>query len=311
VPLSNKDLGYLPWDIDSKLAPYMRPLWDNLKVIQSQFPEEDKQYQQIDQMLQDGKLVIEPLSYIRGRSLQRIFFIVDEAQNLTPHEIKTIITRAGEGVKVVFTGDIFQIDHPYLDSQSNGLSYLIEHFKGQRLYAHINLEKGERSELADLASNLLWVKEMGDSHIYCFQGEIVLARRRLQEVWDAKSESWSGTPAGNSCKIIATWPPAYVRVSDNTDKHKTAWSRPIAPCLAWMLCCRISDSPPPTAAPVDLDPGGVNTVIQIRHMLVESLIVQQRYHKKLTDWVDEQPHGRNTALPHNDQEGEIMIEIWF
>jgi PhoH-like ATPase len=155
VPLSNKDLGYLPGDIDSKLAPYMRPLWDNLKVIQSQFPEEDKQYQQIDQMLQDGKLVIEPLSYIRGRSLQRIFFIVDEAQNLTPHEIKTIITRAGEGVKVVFTGDIFQIDHPYLDSQSNGLSYLIEHFKGQRLYAHINLEKGERSELADLASNLL------------------------------------------------------------------------------------------------------------------------------------------------------------
>ncbi len=155
VPLSNKDMGYLPGDVDSKLAPYMRPLWDNLKVIQSQFPEEDKQYQQIEQMLQDGKLVIEPLSYIRGRSLQRIFFIVDEAQNLTPHEIKTIITRAGEGVKVVFTGDIFQIDHPYLDSQSNGLSYLIEHFKGQKLYAHINLEKGDRSELADLASNLL------------------------------------------------------------------------------------------------------------------------------------------------------------
>jgi PhoH-like ATPase len=155
VPLSNKDMGFLPGDIDSKLAPYMRPLWDNLKVIQSQFPEEDKQYQQIEQMLQDGKLVIEPLSYIRGRSLQRIFFIVDEAQNLTPHEIKTIITRAGEGVKIVFTGDIFQIDHPYLDSQSNGLSYLIEHFKGQKLYAHINLEKGERSELADLASNLL------------------------------------------------------------------------------------------------------------------------------------------------------------
>ncbi len=155
VPLSNKDMGYLPGDIDSKLAPYMRPLWDNLKVIQSQFGEDDKQYQQLDLMIQEGKLVIEPLSYIRGRSLQRIFFIVDEAQNLTPHEIKTIITRAGEGVKIVFTGDIFQIDHPYLDSQSNGLSYLIEHFKGQRLYAHINLEKGERSELADLASNLL------------------------------------------------------------------------------------------------------------------------------------------------------------
>ena len=95
------------------------------------------------------------MSFIRGRSLQRIFFIVDEAQNLTPHEIKTIITRAGEGSKVVFTGDIYQIDHPYLDSQSNGLSYLIDRFKGQKLYSHVTLEKGERSELAELASNLL------------------------------------------------------------------------------------------------------------------------------------------------------------
>jgi PhoH-like ATPase len=155
VPLSNKDMGYLPGDIESKLAPYMQPLWDNLKIIQSQFPEEDKQYQAIDQMIKDNKLLIEPLSYIRGRSLQRIFFIVDEAQNLTPHEIKTIITRAGEGVKIVLTGDIYQIDHPYLDSQSNGLSYLIDNFKGQNLYAHVNLEKGERSELAELASNLL------------------------------------------------------------------------------------------------------------------------------------------------------------
>ena len=155
VPLSNKDIGYLPGDIENKLAPYMQPLWDNLKIIQSQYPEEDKQYQQIDQMVGDDKLVIEPLSYIRGRSLQRVFFIVDEAQNLTPHEIKTIITRAGEGVKIVITGDIYQIDHPYLDAQSNGLSYLIDHFKGQNLYAHINLEKGERSELAELASDLL------------------------------------------------------------------------------------------------------------------------------------------------------------
>ena len=155
VPLSNKDMGYLPGDIESKLAPYMQPLWDNLKIIQSQYPEEDKQYQQIDQMVGDNKLVIEPLSYIRGRSLQKVFFIVDEAQNLTPHEIKTIITRAGEGIKIVITGDIYQIDHPYLDAQSNGLSYLIEHFKGQSLYAHVNLEKGERSELAELASNLL------------------------------------------------------------------------------------------------------------------------------------------------------------
>lgn len=155
VPLSNKDIGYLPGDVDDKLAPYMQPLWDNIKVIQDQFSESDKQYQQISQMTKENKLVIEPLSYIRGRSLQRVFFIVDEAQNLTPHEIKTIITRAGEGAKLVFTGDIYQIDHPYLDSQSNGLSYLIEHFKGQKLYAHVNLLKGERSELAEIASNLL------------------------------------------------------------------------------------------------------------------------------------------------------------
>ncbi|MFC2085111.1 PhoH family protein, partial [Bacteroidota bacterium] len=155
VPLSNKDIGYLPGDVESKLSPYMQPLWDNLKVIQDQYRETDKNYVAINNMLKDEKLVIEPLSYIRGRSLQRIFFIVDEAQNLTPHEVKTIITRAGEGAKLVLTGDIYQIDHPYLDSQSNGLTYLIDHFKGQKLYAHINLEKGERSELSELASNLL------------------------------------------------------------------------------------------------------------------------------------------------------------
>jgi PhoH-like ATPase len=155
VPLSNKDIGFLPGDVQSKIEPYMQPLWDNLKVIQDQYQENDKQYQQITAMIKDEKIVIEPLTFIRGRSLQRVFFIVDEAQNLTPHEIKTIITRAGSGAKVVFTGDIYQIDHPYLDSQSNGLSYLIDHFMGQKLYAHINLEKGERSELAELASNLL------------------------------------------------------------------------------------------------------------------------------------------------------------
>jgi len=155
VPLSNKDIGFLPGDVQSKIEPYMQPLWDNIRVIQDQFSETDKQHQLINNMIKDEKLVIEPLSYIRGRSLQRIFFIVDEAQNLTPHEIKTIITRVGEGAKIVFTGDIYQIDHPYLDSQSNGLSFLIEHFKGQKLYSHINLIKGERSELAELASNLL------------------------------------------------------------------------------------------------------------------------------------------------------------
>ncbi|HNX49320.1 MAG TPA: PhoH family protein, partial [Thermoanaerobaculaceae bacterium] len=101
------------------------------------------------------KLFIAPLAYIRGRSLADIFFIVDEAQNLTPHEVKTIITRAGEGTKIVFTGDIYQIDSPYLDSQSNGLTYLVDRMKGQPLFAHVNLVKGERSRLADLASNLL------------------------------------------------------------------------------------------------------------------------------------------------------------
>ncbi|WKZ69467.1 MAG: PhoH family protein [Melioribacteraceae bacterium] len=155
IPLSNKDIGYLPGDVESKLAPYMQPLWDNLKVIQDQYKETDKNHQAITTMIKEEKLVVEPLSYIRGRSLQRIYFIVDEAQNLTPHEIKTIITRAGEGAKIVLTGDIYQIDHPYLDTLSNGLSYLIDHFKGQKLYAHVNLEKGERSELAELASNLL------------------------------------------------------------------------------------------------------------------------------------------------------------
>ncbi len=155
VPLSNKDIGYLPGDIASKLNPYMQPLFDNLGVIKNQYSETDQNFTRITQMVQEEKLVIEPLSYIRGRSLVKIFFIVDEAQNLTPHEVKTIITRAGEGTKIVLTGDIYQIDHPYLDSQSNGLSYLIEKMQGQKLYAHINLEKGERSKLAELASNLL------------------------------------------------------------------------------------------------------------------------------------------------------------
>jgi PhoH-like ATPase len=106
-------------------------------------------------MVDSEKLMITPLAYIRGRSLSNIYFIVDEAQNLTPHEVKTIITRAGENTKIVFTGDIFQIDTPYLDTQSNGLSYLIDKIKNNRLYAHITLEKGERSELANLANELL------------------------------------------------------------------------------------------------------------------------------------------------------------
>jgi len=155
VPLSNKDIGYLPGDIKSKLNPYMEPLWDNLKMIQNQWDENDKEYKKITEMVESEKLLITPLAYIRGRSLSNIYFIVDEAQNLTPHEIKTIITRAGENTKIVFTGDIFQIDTPYLDTQSNGLSYLIDKIKNNKLYAHITLEKGERSELANLANELL------------------------------------------------------------------------------------------------------------------------------------------------------------
>jgi len=155
VPLSNKDIGYLPGDIKSKLNPYMEPLWDNLKFIQNQFKESDKDYIRITDMLNNEKLVITPLAYIRGRSLSNICFIVDEAQNLTPHEVKTIITRAGENTKIIFTGDIYQIDTPYLDSQSNGLSYLIDRIKNHPIYAHITLEKGERSELANIANDLL------------------------------------------------------------------------------------------------------------------------------------------------------------
>jgi len=155
VPLSNKDIGYLPGDIKSKLNPYMEPLWDNLKFIQNQYSESDKEYSKITEMVQNEKLVITPLAYIRGRSLSNICFIVDEAQNLTPHEVKTIITRAGENTKIIFTGDIHQIDTPYLDAQSNGLSYLIDRLKDHELYAHVTLEKGERSELANLANELL------------------------------------------------------------------------------------------------------------------------------------------------------------
>jgi PhoH-like ATPase len=155
VPLSNKDLGFLPGDLQSKLDPYMQPLYDNLGVIRDQFPEDSPKHTKITEMLAEEKLKIAPLSYIRGRSLVKIFFIVDEAQNLTPHEVKTILTRAGGDTKMVFTGDIFQIDHPYLDKHSNGLSYLISRMAGQALYAHVNLVKGERSVLADLASNLL------------------------------------------------------------------------------------------------------------------------------------------------------------
>jgi len=155
VPLANRDLGFLPGDVKEKILPYMQPLFDNLSVIKNQFRSQSKEYMQIEEMQRSEKLVISPLAYIRGRSLSNVFFIVDEAQNLTPHEVKTIITRAGEGTKMIFTGDIHQIDSPYLDSKSNGLSYLADRMKGQDIFTHVNLVKGERSYLADLASDLL------------------------------------------------------------------------------------------------------------------------------------------------------------
>ena len=155
VALANKDIGFLPGDEKQKVAPYMQPLFDNLNVIKHQFGANSKELRLIDEMQKSEQLVIEALALIRGRSLSDTYFIADEAQNLTPHEIKTIITRAGEGCKMVFTGDIQQIDTPYLDMQSNGLVYMIDKMKNQDIFAHINLVKGERSYLSELASNLL------------------------------------------------------------------------------------------------------------------------------------------------------------
>jgi PhoH-like ATPase len=133
----------------------MAPLWDNLKFIKSQYKENSKKRQKLDSMTEDSELQITALNFIRGRTLTSTIFIIDEAQNLTPHEVKTIITRAGEGTKVIFTGDIHQIDTPYLDTYSNGLSYIIEKLKGEALFSHIKLQNGERSELANLANILL------------------------------------------------------------------------------------------------------------------------------------------------------------
>ena len=155
IALGDKDIGYLPGSAKEKIGPYMQPLMDNLNVIKNRYGKNSKNYARIEEMIEDDKLLITPLAYIRGRSLSNVYFIVDEAQNLTPHEVKTIITRAGEGTKMIFTGDIQQIDSPYLDEKSNGLSYLADRMKGQDLFAHINLVKGERSYLADLASDLL------------------------------------------------------------------------------------------------------------------------------------------------------------
>lgn len=155
IPLKNQEIGYLPGDAKDKIGPYMLPLYDNLAVIKKQFGISSKENVKIEDMLRREKLVISPLAYIRGRSLSDVFFIIDEAQNLTPHEVKTIVTRAGEGTKIVFTGDIQQIDQPYLDKWSNGLTHIIDKLYGEPLFEHVNLTKGERSKLSELAGNKL------------------------------------------------------------------------------------------------------------------------------------------------------------
>ncbi len=159
MPLG-RDIGYLPGDKDEKLTAWMQPIFDNLSYLLStrgspQSAESHSTEQRINKLMADGKLVLEPLTYIRGRSIPHQFMIVDEAQNLTPHEVKTIASRVGEGTKLILTGDIGQIDNPYLDSSSNGLAYAVEKMKGVRLFAHVTLAKSERSELASLAASRL------------------------------------------------------------------------------------------------------------------------------------------------------------
>ncbi len=152
MPLG-RDLGFLPGDIDEKLNPWMQPIFDNLEYIFSSNKRGDAR--SYLPLVESGVIQVEPLTYIRGRSLPRQYLIVDEAQNLTPHEVKTIITRSGDGTKVVLTGDPHQIDHPYVDHASNGLSVVAQRFKHEGLGGHVSLSKGERSELAELAANLL------------------------------------------------------------------------------------------------------------------------------------------------------------
>jgi PhoH-like ATPase len=155
IPLERQSIGFLPGDINDKIGPFMMPLYDNLNIIRRQFHPNSKEAKKLKDIEENEKLVIEPLAFIRGRSMQKAFIIVDEAQNLDAHEVKTIITRAGEGTKIVFTGDTEQVDDRRLEDGRNGLSKLVDRFKGQKLYAHIELIKGERSELAALAAKLL------------------------------------------------------------------------------------------------------------------------------------------------------------
>lgn len=147
-----KDIGYLPGDIEQKLNPWMQPIFDNVEFLMGA---DKKAAGRAQELINQGMLNIEPLTYIRGRSIPNQYLIVDEAQNLTPHEIKTIVTRAGRGTKVVLTGDVYQIDNPYVDSANSGLTYAVERFKGHPIASHVTLMKGERSELAELAANIL------------------------------------------------------------------------------------------------------------------------------------------------------------
>lgn len=147
-----RDIGYLPGDIEQKLNPWMQPIFDNVEFLMGS---DKKAAGRAQELINQGMLNIEPLTYIRGRSIPSQYLIVDEAQNLTPHEIKTIITRAGRGTKVVLTGDVYQIDNPYVDSANSGLTHAVERFKGHPIAAHVTLSKGERSELAELAANIL------------------------------------------------------------------------------------------------------------------------------------------------------------
>ena len=147
-----RDIGYLPGDVEQKLNPWMQPIFDNVEFLMGA---DQKAAGRAQELINQGMLNIEPLTYIRGRSIPNQYLIVDEAQNLSPHEIKTIVTRAGSGTKVVLTGDPYQIDNPYVDSANSGLTYSVERFKGQRISSHVTLSKGERSELAELAANIL------------------------------------------------------------------------------------------------------------------------------------------------------------
>lgn len=157
VGLSNKDLGFLPGEIKDKIGPHMEAIWDNFSVVANQTDLNEAQQKKLQEVREKEKFSVLPLAYIRGRSLSKTLLIIDESQNLTPIEVKTIVTRAGEGTKIVFTGDIHQIDTPYLNEHNNGLSYLIERMRRNKVkfFAHVNLRKGERSYMAEIAANVL------------------------------------------------------------------------------------------------------------------------------------------------------------